>query len=841
MNKKILIIGGVAGGASTAARLRRNDENAEIILFERGEYISFANCGLPYYIGGAIEQRDALLVQTPEDMNARFNIDVRVQNEVMSIDKENKKIIVRDLKNNKEYEEAYDKLVLSPGSTPLVPPIPGIDGKNIFTLWTIPDTDEIKSFIDDETPKSAIVVGGGFIGIEMAENLHELGLHVTIVEMQNQVMAPVDFEIAQDIHRHLKSKNVNLILEDGVKTFEDSDGKKKITLQSGKTVSADMVMLSIGVKPNSKLAKDADLEVNQRGGIVVNEYLQTSDENIYALGDAIEVTDHVDGSRAMIPLAGPANKQGRIVANNLCGAKEKYKGTQGTSIAKVFDLTVASTGNNEKLLVKKGLEYKKDFHVSIIHSKSNASYYPGAIPMVVKTIFNNDGKVLGAQIVGYSGVDKRIDVFATAIRANMTVYDLKELELAYAPPFASAKEAVNMAGFVGENILENKIKVFNWNEFDKIDDSYVILDIREEEELDLGLIKGSVHIPLDDLRNRLDELDKNKKIVAYCAIGIRGYIAGRILMQNGFTDVYNLNGGYNTFAAVYCQEDDSKCGGIAYDSSVDFDEFGNLESNESVESNKTEDLNFNISSDVIQLNACGLSCPGPIMKVSKSLKAMKTGEVVKVRTTDPGFIADIGSWCKRTNNTLLNSGKENNEFIAVIGKGSNVKMNVKKETQLTGFPTDKTMVVFSGDMDKAIASLIIANGALAMDRKVTMFFTFWGLNVLRKPKAPKVKKNFIEKMFGIMMPTGIPKLKLSNMNMFGIGPKMIKGLMTKHNVPSLQDLLQAAIDNGAEIIACQMSMDLMGIKKEELLDGVNIGGVANYLDAAEDAGTNLFI
>ncbi|MEA1974410.1 MAG: FAD-dependent oxidoreductase [Bacillota bacterium] len=838
MNKKILIIGGVAGGASTAARLRRNDEKAEIILFERGEYISFANCGLPYYIGGAIEERDALLVQTPEDMNARFNIDVRVQNEVISIDKENKKLIIHDLKNDNEYEESYDTLVLSPGSTPLVPPIKGIDGKNIFTLWTIPDTDQIKSFIDNNKPKSAIVVGGGFIGIEMAENLHELGLNVTIIEMQNQVMAPVDFEIAQEIHKHLKSQNVNLILEDGVNSFEDSNGQKKITLQSGKTVLADMVMLSIGVRPNSKLAKDANLKLNQRGGIVVNEYLQTSNKDIYALGDAIEVEDHIDGSRAMIPLAGPANKQGRIVANNICGKKEVYKGTQGTSIAKVFDLTVASTGNNEKILIKKGLEYKKDYHISIIHSKSNASYYPGAIPMVVKTIFNNSGRVLGAQIVGYTGVDKRIDVFATAIRAKMTVYDLKEIELAYAPPFASAKEAVNMAGFVGENILEGKIKVFNWNEFDKIDDSYIILDIREEEELNLGSIKNSIHIPLDDLRNRLNELDKDKKIIAYCAIGVRGYIAARILMQNGFKNVYNLNGGYNTFAAVYCQEDDSKCGGTPYDPSVNFDEFGNFESSETEEK---ENLSFDMNADIIQVNACGLSCPGPIMKVSKSLKEIENGKVIKVRTTDPGFIADIGSWCKRTNNTLLNSGKENNEYIAIIGKGTNIKLAKKIEQPSIGLSQNKTMVVFSGDLDKAIASLIIANGALAMEREVTMFFTFWGLNVLRKPKAPKVKKNFIETMFGMMMPTGIPKLKLSQMNMGGIGSSMITGLMKKHNVPSVEELLQSAIDNGANIIACQMSMDLMGIRKEELIDGVNIGGVANYIDATEDAGTNLFI
>ena len=835
MSRKILIVGGVAGGASTAARLRRNDEDAEIILFERGEYISFANCGLPYYIGGTIEQRDALLVQTPEAMGTRFNMDIRVENEVISIDRENKKVIVKDLKADKEYEESYDKLVLSPGSTPLVPPIPGIDGDNIFTLWTIPDTDQIKSYIDVKKPKSAVVVGGGFIGIEMAENLHDLGINVTIVEMQNQVMAPVDFEIAQEIHKHIRSKNVDLILEDGVSTFEDAAGKKKITLQSGKTISTDMVMLSIGVRPNNELAKDADLELNKRGGFVVNEYLQTNDEDIYALGDAIEVVDYVDGTKTMIPLAGPANKQGRIVANNVCGNKEKYKGTQGTSIAKVFDLTVASTGHNEKVLQRKGLEYKKDYHYSITHSKSNAGYYPGAIPMSIKTLFDNKGKVLGAQIVGYNGVDKRIDVLATALRADMTVYDLKELELAYAPPFSSAKDPVNMVGFVGENILEGKVNVFSTSEFDKIDDSYIILDIREEEELNLGYITNSVHIPLDQLRERKNELDIDKKIVVYCAIGVRGYIAARILMQSGFKEVYNLNGGFNTYSAVFCLDDDSKCGGVGFDPSVEFDEFGNIEHHES------DPVSFENITDVVELNACGLSCPGPIMQVSKKMKELDNGEVLKVRTTDPGFTADIGSWTKRTQNTLISAGKEGNEFVALVGKGTNIKPNAKEQASLTELPKDKTMVVFSGDLDKAIASLIIANGALSMDRNVTMFFTFWGLNILRKNNGPKVKKNLIEKMFGKMMPQGTSKLKLSQMNMGGMGAGMIKGLMKKHNVPSIEELLQQVIDNGAKIIACQMSMDLMGIRREELIEGVEIGGVANYLDASEDAGTNLFI
>lgn len=513
MNKKVLIVGGVAGGASTAARLRRMDESIDIIMFEKGEYISFANCGLPYYIGETIEERDALLVQTPEAMQSRFNIDVRVQSEVLSINKEAKSIAVINHQTGDQYEESYDVLVLSPGSTPLKPPIPGIDAPNIFTLWNIPDTDAIKGFVDTEQPKRAAVIGGGFIGLEMAENLHDRGIDVSVVEMADQVMAPIDFEMAQNVHKHMKDLDVNLYLGDGVKAFEYNHGVTTVTLQSGKKIEVDMVMLSIGVKPQSILAKDAGLTVNQRGGIVVDEYLKTSDEHIYAIGDAVEIIDFNTSERTMIPLAGPANKQGRICADNICGLKQTYKGTQGTSIAKVFELTVAATGINEKTLQAKGKERGKDYQVFITHSKSHAGYYPGAIPMAIKTIFAMDGKVLGAQIVGYDGVDKRIDVIATALRFGGTVYDLAELELAYAPPYSSAKDPVNMAGFVGENILKEKMQVFHWDQLDTINkEKTIILDVREPIERELGFIEGSYHIPLDDLRSRMDELDSSKKL-----------------------------------------------------------------------------------------------------------------------------------------------------------------------------------------------------------------------------------------------------------------------------------------------------------------------------------------
>jgi len=833
MKKKVLIVGGVAGGASTAARLRRMDETAEIIMFEKGEYISFANCGLPYYIGETIEERSALLVQTPEAMHARFGIDVRVKTEVLTIDKEAKTVEVINHETNEKYVESYDVLVLSPGSTPLKPPIPGIDAPNIFTLWNIPDTDAIKAYVDNEKPKRAAVIGGGFIGLEMAENLHDRGIEVSVVEMADQVMAPIDYEMAQNVHKHMKDLDVNLYLGDGVKSFEYNHGVTTVTLQSGKTVEVDMVMLSIGVKPQSNLAKDAGLELNSRGGIVVDEYLKTSDPNIYGIGDAVEIIDFNSKEKTMVPLAGPANKQGRICADNICGLAQTYKGTQGTSIAKVFELTVASTGVNEKTLKRNGKVNGKDYHTVITHSKSHAGYYPGAIPMTIKIIFGMDGKVLGAQIVGYDGVDKRIDVIATALRFGATVYDLAELELAYAPPYSSAKDPVNMAGFVGENMLKGRMKAFHWDEFDQIDKkNTIILDVREEIERELGFIEGSVNIPLDDLRDRLGELDKSKKIVIYCAIGLRGYVGARILMQHGFENVYNFSGGYSTYSCIYCQDSGDKCGGSTCGVDMNFSESGDIETHEVEE-----------TGEVIKVNACGLQCPGPIMQVYNALEVMNNGDVLEIKATDPGFKSDIKVWTEKTGNTLLDVSKENKEITARIMKGR--KGGVPQQTGAIANGVDltkqQTMVVFSGDLDKAIASLIIANGAASMGKKVTMFYTFWGLNILRKHESVSVKKDFLGRMFSGMMPRGTKKLGLSKMNMLGMGPKMIRLVMKKHNVDSLETLLQTALDNGVEMVACNMSMDLMGITEDELIDGIDLGGVATYLGEAQDSNVNLFI
>lgn len=828
MGKKVLIVGGVAGGATALARLRRLDESAEIILFERGEYVSFANCGLPYYIGGEIEEREQLLVSTPESLKTKFNADIRTSNEVLKINREEKTVEVKNHKTGEIYKESYDYLILSTGSSPLKPPIPGIDAPNIFSLWTIPDTDKIKGYIDTNKPKSAIVVGGGFIGLEMAENLHAQGLEVSIVEMLDQVMAPIDFEMAQIVHEHLKSKGVKLHLKDGVSSFSYDNGKTTVTLQSGEKVVGDMVILSIGVRPNGELAKEAGLEINQRGGIVVDEFLKTSDESIYAIGDVIEVVDYITKNKTMVPLAGPANKQGRIAANNILASyDENYKGTQGTSIAKVFDLTVANTGINEKNLNKSGKEYKKDYQIALIHVNSHAGYYPGALPMTIKLIFDNEGKVLGSQIVGYDGVDKRIDVIATAIRFNATVSDLMELELAYAPPYSSAKDPVNMIGFAADNILKGLTEQILWRELDSVDkNTHVLLDVREDVERELGFIENSIHIPLGQLRNRLNELDKSKTYIVYCAVGLRGYIADRILRQNGFKSL-NLAGGFNTYKTMYMQ-DKKDSEPIAFsDSGV-------------VETPKKEEY----IGETIKLNACGLSCPGPIIQVAEKMKELKNGDILEVQATDPGFINDIKAWCQNTKNTFISEEKLKDRWVVRIKKGLALSDIVKDEKgfmEVNQGKKSKTLIVFSGDLDKTIASFIIANGARAMGNEVTMFFTFWGLNILRKPEKVEVKKNFIEKMFGIMMPRGTKELGLSRMNMAGMGAKMIRKVMKDKNIQSVEELMELAINSGIRIIACQMSMDVMGIKKEELFDGVEIGGVATYLNAADESNVNLFV
>lgn len=549
---KYVIIGGVAGGATTAARLRRNDENAEIIMFERGSHISYANCGLPYYIGGTIRDRENLFVQTPEKFYETLHIDVRTCSEVIEIDRENKTVKVVQRDKNLEYTESYDKLVLSPGAMAVRPPIPGINSNGIFTLRNVPDTDEIKKFMDENKPKRAIIVGAGFIGLEMAENLHDQGIFVTIVEMADQVMNILDYEMAAEVHQHLKTKKVEFYLNDGVDSFHAVDGKLEVKLNSGRRLPTDMVILSIGVRPENQLAKAAGLEIGKTNGIVVNKFMQTNDPDIYALGDVIEFENPLSGTTGIIPLAGPANKQGRIVADNIVfGNTKMYPGTIATGIAKVFDLTVASTGLPEKALKRLNIPYK----TFILHATDHAGYYPGAIPMSIKLVFApRTGRLLGAQIVGYKGVDKRIDLFAAIIGMNGTIWDLQNIEHSYAPPYSSAKDPVNLAGFVAENIFDGKSRHIMWNDIvdeesgQTLQNTYTLLDVRSPEENAQGAIPGSLNIPNTELRARIDEVPSDKPIVVYCGVGQRGYLAERILRQRGFEDVYNLSGGYTTYS-----------------------------------------------------------------------------------------------------------------------------------------------------------------------------------------------------------------------------------------------------------------------------------------------------
>ena len=816
--RKTVIIGGVAGGASCAARLRRLDADREIVILERGAYISYANCGLPYHVGDVIKNRGALLLMTPERMWERFRIDVRVQNEVTEIDREKKTVTVRKTETGEVYEQPYDDLVIATGSSPLRPRIPGIDNPKIRTLWTVPDTDEIRSMVQSGTIKTAAVIGGGFIGLEMAENLRHAGLEVSLIEALDQVMAPVDFELAQMLHENIRSHGVKLYLSDGVDSFAEQGEQVLVKLKSGTEVTADMVILSIGVRANNALAKEAGLKLNERGGIIVDEHMRTEDPSIYAVGDVIEVEDFVFKGRTMVPLAGPANKQGRIVADVLAGRDSAYKGTQGSSVAKVFDLTVASTGANEKTLKKRGMEKGKDYESLIITQNSHAGYYPGATPMTLKILFAPDtGRIFGAQIVGREGVDKRIDTIGVAMRLNGTVSDLKDLELAYAPPYSSAKDPVNMAGYVAENIRTGLVKIAPYDA-SATDPDAVLLDVREEAEVMAYAVPNAVNIPLGKLRERLHELDPEKRIIIFCGIGVRAYTAARILNQNGFNHVEIYPGGVRMYQANYPEPEEEPI----------------------ADTKKEVPMEQATVTNKITLNCCGMQCPGPIMEVFKSVKDMKNGELLEVSASDPGFAKDIVSWCKRTGNTLVSNEERDGAYVATIRRGTNAPA-VQKTASVEALPKGKTIIVFDGDMDKVLASFVIANGALAMGRPVTMFFTFWGLTALRKTEKVPVKKNFIEKMFGVMLPKGAGKLKLSKMNMGGMGTAMMKGIMKDKNIDSLETMMKKAMENGVKIIACSMSMDVMGIRPEELIDGVEIGGVGTYLGDAEESDVNLFI
>lgn len=790
---RTVIIGGGACGASAAARIRRLDESAEIIVLEKTGEISIANCGLPYYTSGVINDREKMLVSSPEKFREWFNINVKLNTEVININPDEKFVETADGEKIN-----YNKLVLAQGAKPFVPPIEGIPEEKVFTVRTLFDADNIKSYIKEKGVRKAIVIGGGFIGVEMAENLNEMGLETTLIEQQNQILAPVDYEIAAFLHNEMRDRGVELVLSDGVKKFNDN----KVILNSSREIEFDIIIMAIGVRPEITLAKNAGLETAR--GIIVNENLQTSNPDIYAGGDGVEIKDFVTGENTLIPLAGPANRQGRIIADNICGIESAYKNSQGTSVLKVFDLTAASVGNNEKQLKSKNIPYWKTF----VFSKDHAGYYPGAVEVLYKLLFSPDGKILGAQGVGLDGVEKRIDVISSIMRNGGKIQELLDSELCYAPPYSSAKDAVNILGMNADNILRGLLKPAY---FEDLENSYLI-DVRQREIFEISTIEGAVNIPIAQLRNRINEVPRDKKVILFCNTGYTSYNASRILIQNGFNNVYSL------------------CGGISLYKELVKDKKGILTMPQRVATHAA----VSNSADVIKVDASGLQCPGPIMKVASKIAELNEGSIIEVTSTDRGFKSDIGAWCKTTGNSLLDLKTEKKVITAVIQKDG--KPAVIEKSSGNG----QTIVVFSNDLDKALAALIIANGAKAAGKDVTLFFTFWGLNILRKPQS-RVKKGIIDKMFGLMMPKGTEKLTLSKMNMLGAGSLMMKWVMKQKNVSTLNELLTQAREAGIKFIACNMSMDVMGIKPEELIDGVEIGGVAKYIEESSYSNSNLFI
>lgn len=809
---KHIIIGGVAGGATAAARIRRADENAEIVLVEKGKYISYANCGLPYYIGGVIKSRDKLFVQTPEAFSRRFNVDVRTRHEALSIDTERHEVSIRRA-DGTTYTETYDRLLLSPGAEPVRPPLEGIDTEGIFTLRNVDDTDRIHSYLGTHRVRHAVVVGGGFIGLEMAENLHHAGAGVSIVEMADQVMAPVDFSIASHVHRHLMDKGVGLWFGRGVERFTSENGSIKVWLNTGETLSADLVLLSIGVRPSVKLAREAGIELGARG-IKVNRWLQTSSPDVYAVGDAIEYEHPIAGGPWLNYLAGPANRQARIAADNMVyGNREEYEGSIGTSVAKVFDITVGATGLAAKHLKRMGVPYL----TSVTTSSSHAGYYPGAFNLTLKLTFAPDtGRIYGAQCVGVDGVDKRIDEIAMLIKRGGTVRDLVRTEQAYAPPFSSAKDPVAIAGYVACNTLDGVMPVVTWRELAAADRAEVCLvDVRTPEEYALGTIDGAVNIPLDDLRGRLGEIDRDSDVIVFCAVGLRGYLAQRILLGRGYRRVRNLAGGYKTYslATQKVEPVEGQPCGQAEDSGAE-------------------------SGDMLRLDACGLQCPGPIMQVKNAVDGMKAGQRIEVKATDPGFARDAESWCRSTGNRFVSKTSEGGYHTVVIEKREACGSAV---TPAAGGSRDKTFIMFSDSLDRAIATFVLANGAAATGGKVTIFFTFWGLNVIKKRRKPHVEKDIFGRMFAWMLPSDSTCLHLSKMSMLGLGDRLMRHIMRRKNISQLEELMREAVYNGVELIACQMTMDMMGISRDELIDGVTVGGVATYMERAGNSGVNLFI
>lgn len=811
---KYIIVGGVAGGATAAARLRRLSEESSIVLFEKGEHISYANCGLPYYIGGTIKEREALFLQTPQAFAQRFDVDVRTQSEVVAIDRQRQCVRVRTA-DGREYEEAYDKLLLSTGALPIVPPIQGATSEGVFTLRNVADTDAITAYITQRQVRQAVVVGGGFIGLEMAENLHQRGIAVSLVEMGAQVMAPIDYSMAAPVHQALQRHGIGLYLEQAVERITPTDDGLAIALNSGRQIEAQLVLLSIGVRPNTALAQEAGLTLTERGALVVDQHLRTSDANIYAVGDAIAYPHPLHQQPWCNYLAGPANRQARLAADHMTGLDTPaYEGSIGTAIAKVFDLTVATTGLPAKALQAQGMPYKS----ITIFPNSHAGYYPEATPMQLKLTFHPEsGQLYGAQIVGCDGVDKRIDSIAQIIKQGGNITHLMQTEQAYAPPYSSAKDPVAMAGYVAENVCTGRMPIITWRDMQAAvegQEQVTILDVRTPHEYALQHLEGAINIPLDELRQRLHELDTKAKIYVHCAVGLRGYLATRLLRSRGFAEVYNLTGGYRLYQLAI-----ARYGGEAYQPAT-------------AEAKPCAPA----PAVTLQIDACGLACPGPILRLKEGIAQIAPGQTLCVVATDPGFLRDAEAWCDTTGHRLVSQQCTDGKPTVIIEKQTPCATQATAPATAQG----KTLICFSDDLDKVLATFVLANGAAATGQKVSIFFTFWGLNAIKRTGVP-AKKDFWGKLFGLMLPKDSRALGLSKMNMGGLGARMMRHIMRKRGVDTLESLRSQAIEAGVEFIACQMSMDVMGITQDELLPHATIGGVATYMNRAEQASINLFI
>lgn len=800
---KTLIIGGVAAGAGAAARLRRLDESMEIILLERGSYISYANCGLPYHLGGVIPERDSLLVMPEKKFRAWFNIEIRTRNEAIAVDRARKTVAVRRA-DGSEYEESYDKLLLATGSRPAAPELPGGDDFRIHPLWTIPDMDALGALAADGARK-ALVVGGGFIGLEAAENLRRRGLEVTVVQHSGHVLPSIDREMAWLLGAELAADGVDVRLNAELTGFRKEGDSLYACLKDGSELAADLVVMSVGVKPNSELAGAAGLELGPRGHIVVNEYLQTSDPDIYAAGDAVEVTDCVSGRKTAIPLAGPANRQGRIAADNIAGNSRAYRGSWGASVIKVGSLTAAAVGLTETKLRQLGLDY----HRIYTHPASNASYYPGGAQLHMKLLFGSDGKILGAQAVGAKGADKRIDVIGAAMQSGRTAPELAELELAYAPPFSSAKDPVNFLGMIAQNVLDGMTEPAY---ADSIPADALVVDVREEAEHQAGAIPGAVNIPLGQLRGRLGELDRSRELIVSCQVGLRGYLAERILKQNGFR-VRNLSGGYLTWKYMHAEVPAPARKNAVPPPQVP-----------SAVAGRTLDVRT-------------LACPGPVVRLKGEMEKLAAGETLRLLAA-PTFAPDLEAWSRSSGNELAAMERKGDHLEALLRKGGTAPEAAP--VSLSGGHR-AAIVLFSNDLDKAMAALIIACGMAASGAKVGIFFTFWGLSVLRRNPAPAVPKGFLSRMFGWMLPKGAAKLALSKMNMAGIGTAMMKDVMKRQNVTPLPELLEQARQLGVRFVACEMAMNVMGITREELVEVDEVAGVASFVGMAKESNNTLFI